>query len=47
MEKQDLNKELQSKIPKMLEHLNKGKEITLSITPRGLKVKSADIKIIK
>lgn len=47
MEKQDFTEELRSKIPKMIENLNQGKEITLKITPRGLKVKAADIKIIK
>lgn len=47
MDKQDYSKELQDKIPRMIEHLKNGKEITLKITPGGLKVKSADIKIIK
>lgn len=47
MENRDLNKELESKIPKITEYLKKGKEITMLLTPAGLKVKAADIKIIK
>lgn len=47
MEKQDITKELKDKIPRMIEGLNQGKEITLQVTPKGLKVKEADIKIIK
>lgn len=42
-----LNEELRSKIPKITESLIQGKEITLIVTPKGLKVKAADIKIIK
>lgn len=47
MENNNLNTELERKIPKIVEHLKKGKEITLLITKTGLKVKTADIKIIK
>lgn len=47
MDKLDLNKELKSKIPKMVDNLHQGKEITLKVTPKGLKVAAADIKIIK
>ncbi len=43
----NLNKELENKIPKLAEHLKKGKEITMLLTPKGLKVKAADIEIIK
>lgn len=44
---ENLNKELENKIPKITEHLKKGKEITLLMTPGGLKVKAANIEIIK
>lgn len=47
MEKRDLNEEIQSKIPKIAQSLNQGKEVTLLITQKGLKVKEAAIKIIK
>lgn len=47
MDKQDLSKELKRKVSKITESLSKGKEITLLVTPKGLKVKEADIKIIK
>lgn len=47
MDKLDLNKELKIKIPKMVDSLNEGKEVTLKVTPKGLKVAAADIKIIK
>ncbi|MBV7273118.1 hypothetical protein JMF89_00935 [Clostridiaceae bacterium UIB06] len=47
MENQNLNKELASKIPKMIDNLKQGKEVTLKITPRGLKVHAAEIKVIK
>lgn len=47
MEKKDFSEELKSKIPKMIENLNQGKEITLKVTPKGLKVSALDIKIIK
>lgn len=43
----DPEKELTEKVPKIIEHLKKGKEITVLLTPKGLKVKVADIKIIK
>lgn len=43
----DLNKQLESKIPKITEHLKKGKEVTMLLTQKGLKVKAAKIEIIK
>lgn len=42
-----LNKEIENKIPKLAEHLKEGKEITMLLTPKGLKVKAAKIEIIK
>lgn len=47
MEKRELAKEIQDRIPKITEHLKKGKEITILLTPKGLKVKVANIEIIK
>jgi hypothetical protein len=42
----DLNKKLIEKVPEVAKRLIKGKEITMQLTPKGLKVKSADIEII-
>lgn len=47
MENKALHEELKVKIPKIEESLKRGKEITIMITPKGLKVKEAAIKIIK
>ncbi|MCT8978669.1 hypothetical protein N4T77_18935 [Clostridium sp. CX1] len=47
MERRDFTEELKSKIPRIVESLSGGKEITIQVTPKGLKVKEADIKIIK
>ncbi|KZL93802.1 hypothetical protein [Clostridium magnum] len=47
MDKLRLNKELKNKISRMVDNLHEGKEITLKVTPKGLKVAAVDIKIIK
>lgn len=47
MEDKDLHEELKAKISKIEESLKRGKEITMMITPKGLKVKEAAIRIIK
>ncbi|WP_183128075.1 hypothetical protein [Clostridium autoethanogenum] len=47
MENKDLHKELQGKMPKIEQSLIKGKEVTMMVTPKGLKIKEAAIKIIK
>lgn len=43
----NLNKQLESKIPKITESIKKGKEVTVFLTTKGLRLKEADIKIIK
>ncbi|WP_175412962.1 hypothetical protein [Clostridium sp. AWRP] len=43
----NLHEELQDKIQKIEQSLIRGKEITIMVTPKGLKIKEAAIKIIK
>lgn len=44
---ENLDKKLKNKIPQITEYLKEGKEITMLLTPKGLKVKAAKIEIIK
>lgn len=44
---ENLSKELESKIPKLVESIKKGREVTIFLTSKGLRVKEANIKIIK
>jgi hypothetical protein len=46
-EKLDLDKELQLKHEKIVKELLSGKDITLKVTPKGLKVQAAKVTTIE
>lgn len=46
-ESYELHEELVDKIPTIVESIKKGRELTIFLTPKGIRFKEADIKIIK
>ncbi|MFL0196981.1 hypothetical protein ACJDU8_15645 [Clostridium sp. WILCCON 0269] len=43
----NLNRELENKIPRIIEELIQGKDVIIKITPKGIKIQSMKISTIK